>query len=163
MKGRKPKPAEIRRLEGNPGHRPLPEPVHIGGRPIAEIPEPPEALPADARDAWHEVVPRLQEVGILDHVDRLALEAMCVQWARAKQAGKVVAREGLIALGSTGQFVEHPALNVERQAHQMFLKFAEHYALTPIARTRLGLAELQRRSLAQEMAASLDDALIEVE
>ena len=160
MKGRKPKPVEVRRREGD--SRKLPEPVLVGGRPI-DAPEPPEDLPDEARDAWGEVVPRLQEVGILDTVDRLALEAMCMQWARAKEAGRTIAREGVTALGSQGQIVEHPALASERSAHLTFLKFAEHYALTPIARTRLGLAELQRRSLATEMAGALDGALVEVE
>jgi P27 family predicted phage terminase small subunit len=162
MKGRKPKPVEVRRREGNPSKEPLPEPVLVGGRPVT-APEPPEDMPEAAREAWGEVVPRLQEVGILDMIDRLALEAMCTQWARAKQAGQTIAREGLTAIGSNAQLVEHPAVATERAAHQMFLKFAEHYALTPVARTRLGLAELQRRSLATEMAGALDGALVEIE
>ena len=162
MRGRKPKPVEVRRREGNPSKEPLPDVVLVGGRP-ASVPEPPEDFPEEARGAWVEVVPRLQEVGILDHVDRLALEAMCTQWARAKQAGQTIKREGLTSLGSHDQLVEHPAVATERAAHQLFLKFAEHYALTPIARTRLGLAQLQGRSLAMEMAGALDDTLVEVD
>lgn len=156
MQGRKPKPVEVRRREGNPGKRALPEPVTVAGRPV-RVPEPPESLPRDAREAWERIVPALADVGLLDEIDALALEAMCTQWARAKQAGRVIAEQGHVTLGSTGQLVEHPALATERQAHQMFLRFAEHYALTPIARTRLGLAELQRRSLAGEMAKALAD------
>jgi P27 family predicted phage terminase small subunit len=87
----------------------------------------------------------------------MAVEAMCTQWARAQQAGRVIAEQGHATLGSTGQIVEHPALSTERNAHQLFLRFAEQYALTPVARTRLGLAELERRSLAAEMDAALGD------
>jgi P27 family predicted phage terminase small subunit len=162
MRGRKPTPVEVRRRTGNPARRPLPEPVVVGGRSIV-APEPPEDMPSDARHAWDTIVPRLHEIGLLDQIDELALEAMCTQWARAKQAGRVVAEQGHVTLGSTGQMVEHPALATERNAHQMFLKLAEHYALTPIARTRLGLAELQRKSLAHEMAGALGDIDIDID
>jgi hypothetical protein len=63
----------------------------------------------------------------------------------------VIATDGHFVRGSVGQLREHPAIRIEREATAMFLKIAEHYALTPVARTRLGLAELHRRTLAQEM------------
>lgn len=151
--GRKPKSAEQRRAEGNPGKRPLPEPVIVAGRPDAMAM--PEHLPPAAAEAWDEIVPTLGRLGILDGVDKPALEAMCTQYARARQAGKVVAAQGHLARGSAGQIREHPSLGTERAAHAMFLRFAEHYALTPVSRVRLGLAELHRRSLAEEMAEAL--------
>lgn len=101
------------------------------------------------------MVPILGRAGILDGVDRPMLELAAVQYARACQASRVVAQEGHATRGSTGQLTEHPSVATERNAMALFLKFAEHYALTPVARTRLGLAELQRRSLADE----LDDEL----
>ncbi len=39
----------------------------------------------------------------------------------------------------------------------LFAKFAEQYALTPTARTRLGLAELKRRSLTDELDSELGE------
>lgn len=162
IKGRKPKPVEVRRLEGNPRKHPMPEPLHVGGRLIGEL-EPPEDLPEDGRKVWEQIVPRLAEVGIVDKVDTFALEAMCTQWARAKQASRIIADQGHVTLGSTGQLVEHPALQTERTAYQQFLRFAEHFALTPVARTRLGLAELERSSLAREMAGALADVDVDIE
>lgn len=151
--GRKPKPVEQRRREGNPGRRPLPEPVVVAGR-VQNL-DPPDGLPPDALEAWERIVPTLAEVGILDGIDSMALEALCTQFARAKEAGRIIAREGYTAKGSMGQLVEHPAVSTERAAYAMFLRFAEQYALTPVARTRLGLAELQRRSMQAEMTDSL--------
>jgi hypothetical protein len=151
MKGRPPKPVEQKRREGNPGKRKLPEPVLVEGRPQPGSLEPPKGLAPEAREAWERIVPTLEAVGILDGVDAMALEAMVTQWARAKQAGRVIDEFGHAALGSTGQLVEHPALATERSAMSLFLKFAEHYALTPVARTRLGLAELQRKNMMDEM------------
>jgi len=60
-----------------------------------------------------------------------------------------------VALGSTGQVTEHPLLASERNAASLVLRAGEHYAVTPVARARLGLAALQGRSLQRE----LDDEL----
>jgi P27 family predicted phage terminase small subunit len=159
MRGPKPKPVEQKRKEGNPGKRPLPEPLLVGGRPQKhELEEPPDHLPAEAQEFWRESVTRLIEVGIVDRVDVPVLEQLCTQYARIRQAQRVLAEDGHFVRGSVGQLREHPAMKIERDATQLFLKIAEHYALTPIARTRLGLAELHRRSLAAEMTDALGTA-----
>lgn len=140
------------------GKRPLPEPVKLS---TPTVLEPPEDMPPAAREAWDKIVPTLQEIGILDGVDQMALEMMCVQWARGVDARKVVNAQGHVATGSTGQLVEHPSLATERAAAASFLKFAEHYALTPVARVRLGLAELERRSLARAMDDEIGEPKLE--
>jgi P27 family predicted phage terminase small subunit len=156
MKGRKPHPVEQRVREGNPQKTPLPEPLLVAGRPaLGEIAEPPDHLPRDAKEFWWTDVDRLVEVGIIDRVDVPVLEMLATQYARWRQASRVVAVEGHFTLGSAGQIREHPAVKIEREAHSLFLKTAEHYALTPIARTRLGLAEVHRRTLAAEMQDAL--------
>jgi P27 family predicted phage terminase small subunit len=156
VRGRKPTPVEQRKQEGNPQKRPLPEPVLVSGRPaLEELREPPPGLPADAHDFWRVSIDRLIEVGIVDRVDVPALEMMAVQYARAIQARRVIAEEGHFAIGSVGQIREHPALKIERDATTLFMKIAEHFALTPVARTRLGLAELHKRALATEMQDAL--------
>jgi P27 family predicted phage terminase small subunit len=156
VRGRKPKPVEQKQLEGNPGKRPLPEPLLVAGRPnVNELDEPPEHLPKEAKDFWRDSVTRLIEVGIIDRVDVPVLEQMAVQYARIRQAQRVLAVDGHFVPGSVGQLREHPALKVEKEATTLFLKMAEHYALTPIARTRLGLAELHKRTLAKELQEGL--------
>lgn len=151
MRGRKPRPIEERRLEGEDvSHRPLPEPVIAGGR-VLEFPSPPRDLPKEARPFWKDTLKLLADVGILDLVDVPALVLLGTQYARAAQARKIIAKDGLTSFGSQMQVVEHPAVKIERQATGMFMKIAEHYALTPIARTRLGLADLHRKSLAAEL------------
>jgi P27 family predicted phage terminase small subunit len=156
MRGRKPTPIEQRVREGNPQHRPLPEPVIVGGRPVpADLAEPPADLPQDAQDFWCDSVVRLVEVGLIDWVDVPVLEMLATQYARVKQSRRVIAEDGHFALGSVGQIREHPALKIERESMAAFLRLAEQYGLTPVARTRLGLAELHRRSLEQEMVSAL--------
>jgi P27 family predicted phage terminase small subunit len=155
LTGPKPKPIEQRRREGNPGKRPLPEPVVIGGR--AHMIEPPEDMPDDAKEAWNQIVPVLADAGILDVVDQMALEAMCVVWSRAKQARRVIAEDGPTSLGSTGQLVDHPAVATEKAAVGMFLRFAEQFGLTPVARTRLGFGERRYQSMQTQLEATLGD------
>lgn len=156
MRGAKPKTVETRIREGNPSKRPLPETVLVGGRPdVHELAEPPAHLPDDAKEWWNESVTRLVEVGIVDRVDLPILEQMAIQYARMRQAQRVLAVDGHFVRGSVGQLRPHPSLKIEQDATQLFFKMAEHYGLTPVARTRLGLAELHRRSLQQEMGASL--------
>jgi P27 family predicted phage terminase small subunit len=136
MRGPKPKPIEQRRREGNPSNRKLPTEVALRETGIAK----PADLPAAASKLWDDVVPVLEEARVLNRIDTAALTALCVQWHRAEQARQVLAAEGLFALGSTGQVTEHPALAVERQAHMMFIRFAEQFGITPVARARIAAA-----------------------
>jgi P27 family predicted phage terminase small subunit len=156
------KSAEQRRLEGGTGrngavsHRPQPEIVQVGGRATPEeLAEPPEHLPADAKDYWRRDVQKLIDVGIVDRVDIGGLEALCIAYARATQAGRVVKSEGLLTQGSIGQLREHPAVRIERDAWNMYQRLAEQYGITPLGRTRLGLADLSRRSMAADLAERL--------
>jgi P27 family predicted phage terminase small subunit len=127
----------------------------VAGRPEHELDEPPDDLPADGQAFWRDTVHRLIEVGMLDLVDEVALRMMAVQYARWQQAGRVLAIDGHFARGAAGQIREHPAIRIERDAHQLFMKTAEQFGLSPMARTRLGLAELHRRSLHSEMERAL--------
>lgn len=159
MRGRKPKPVEQRIREGNIEKTPLPEPLLVSGRPrMDELREPPDYLPEEAKDFWRDSVTQLINVGIVDRVDVPVLEQLAVQYARIRQAQRVLAEQGHYVRGSVGQLRPHPALKIEQDATSLFLKMAEHYALTPVARTRLGLAELHRRSLAEELGQGLGNA-----
>jgi P27 family predicted phage terminase small subunit len=152
MRGRKPKPVEQRIAEGNPRKHAVPQPMLVSGRPnLHELDEPPEHLPPEAKEFWTTSVTRLVEVGIIDRVDIPVLEQLAVQYARIRQAQRVLAQDGHYSRGAAGQLKRHPAMDIEQNATATFLKIAEHFALTPIARTRLGLAELHRRSLATEL------------
>lgn len=136
MRGRKPKPIEQKQREGNPGNRALPAPVTL---PEYDVPKPPD-LPDAAATLWDDIVPILAEARVLNRIDGAALTAMCLQWERGQQARKVLKEEGLFALGSTGQVVPHPALEIERAAHTLFIRFAEQFGITPVARARIAAA-----------------------
>jgi P27 family predicted phage terminase small subunit len=157
VRGPKPKPVEQRRLEGRDvSKRPMPEPLLVAGRPEHELDKPPAGLPLEAKRYWRKTVARLVEVGMIDLVDEAALRMLSIQYARWLKAGEAIAEEGMFTVGSRGQPKEHPAVRVEREATVLYLRTAEQFGLTPMARTRLGLAELHRRSLHAEMDRALD-------
>jgi P27 family predicted phage terminase small subunit len=155
MSGRKPKPVEQRRAEGNPRKHAIPSPVMVGGRPKAEDLVPPEHLHDDAKEFWRSIVKQLIDIGIADRVDVPVLEQLATQYHRIRAAQRAIAIQGHFTTGSMGQPKEHPAVKMEREATRLFLQLAEHYALTPIARTRLGLADVHRRTLEHELEENL--------
>jgi P27 family predicted phage terminase small subunit len=156
IRGPKPTPIELRKQDGS--YRPDRHgtPNNLGNVPD-DFMEPPDSLDETAKQMWRQAVPTLQRVGLLSVVDTAALEMLCTQYARAKQAARIIAEQGHLARGSTGQLTEHPAIRTEREAAMAFLRFAEQYALTPVARTRLGLAEMQRQTLAQDVESILGE------
>jgi P27 family predicted phage terminase small subunit len=134
-----------------------PAPMLVGGRPsLDELRTPPEHLTnEDARAFWADTVVRLIEVEIVDRVDLPLLEQLATQYARIKAAQRVIESEGYFARGSTGQIKEAPWMKMERESTALFHRLADQFALTPLARTRLGVAELVRRSLREELEQAL--------
>lgn len=50
--------------------------------------------------------------------------------------------DGMVALGSTGQIVEHPLVGTERAAGALVLRYLAEFGLTPSSRTRLSVVGL---------------------
>lgn len=93
MRGRKPKPTQIKLVTGNPGHRPTPpdEP-----RPTARIPKCPCHLDAEAKREWRRMAKELDELGILTTIDRAVFASYCQSWSTWTRALKSVKKEGMV-------------------------------------------------------------------
>jgi len=150
-------PTEIRRREGGSvSHRPIPQTVMVGGRPeMAELAVPPADLPEDGQDLWRELAPTLIEVGILDRTDRYLFADLCRAWARKVVFGRVIAKHGYFSPGSHGQIRMHPAIAGERAAADEFRLLAALFGLSPVDRTKLGLATLAGQSMMVDLERSL--------
>jgi P27 family predicted phage terminase small subunit len=162
-KGRPPKPAPIRRLEGHAGHRPIIEGARVGS--AIALPEefpPPESLPEKPAAVWREVVPELVEIGLVRSIDATVLEALCRAVSRAREAEAILDADGLIVEGARGM-VPHPAQRIASSSWALALRIAGEYGLTAVARLRVGAAVLQQKSLAEELRAWLDVDEIEGE
>ena len=139
MKGRPPKPSEQKKREGNPGKRST-DVVLVAGR---EKPRVPAGLNPAAKNVWRIIVADMWDSRILDRADRFIIEATSVAIARARQARKLVNKEGLTVRGATGAIIQHPAIKIERESWNQFRQLAEHLGLSPVARARLGLAHVK--------------------
>jgi P27 family predicted phage terminase small subunit len=164
------KPAALRALEGGStvSHRRPPVEAVIGN-PVdttaGETLEAPEHLPLEAVDVWNEVVPTLAEVGLARSVDALALEALCTHLAIARAVmAKLVADGGgaldvdaFISRTAKGVPVVSPWHRILRDSWREAMRVGEHYGLTPVARARLGIALLQRTTLAEQLREIMGD------
>lgn len=168
MRGRKPKPAALREREGGSSisHRPE-APEAAVGRALdvaaGDALPAPDYLPVEVVGVWNELVPSLIEVGLARTVDVPSLEALCSHIAIARLALEHLERDGhldleaMVAVTDKGTPVVSPYHRIYRDSWREALKLAEHYGLTPISRTRLGIAALQQRSLAEQLREVMGD------
>jgi P27 family predicted phage terminase small subunit len=122
------KPASIRIMEGNRGHRPIPPEIICHGRP-----EPPAYLTPEQLARWNEVVASLPD-GLLTAADISVLERMSVAWATFRQITAELTPDNLVD-EETG--VRNPLLAVLRQATQEMDRCSMCLGLSPAARTKL--------------------------
>ena len=86
---------------------------------------------------WREILRGLQKFGIVDEIDAAHLEGFCAAYQLAKDADRLVAKEGLMVAGSMGQLVKHPALAVSSDAWNKVRHYGNDLGLTYLSRTRM--------------------------
>ena len=136
-RGRPPKPTKLRQLEGVPGHsRPINdrEPQPTG--PL----EKPDFVTGPAAEEWDRAVGAMPD-GLYTAADAPVLAVYCVAWVLFRNALAQVAREGMTAVGSTGQKVAHPGLAVVAKQSEIILRASDRLGMSPSARTRLEVGD----------------------
>lgn len=134
--GRRPKPAELRLLEGNPGKRKLPPPL-----PVSPAPSRPEWLAPEAKREWTRVTAGLAVMGILRITDRAMLAAYCEAWAdfvavcRAIRARPEPTR--YVTMTAAGNRVIEPLISARKNAFERLKIAAREFGLTPSARVSI--------------------------
>lgn len=136
--GRKPKPTALKRLAGNPGKRPLNE---REPQFAPTLPPCPRHVTGEARREWRRVGRELLRHGVLATVDRAALAAYCVAYARWVEAEAQVAKLGTIVKTSNGNLIQNPYLAVANRAMEQMTKLAAEFGMTPSSRSRVQVAE----------------------
>ncbi len=139
-RGRKPLPANVHVLRGNPSKLPAAQ-LRDGVQPEVASPEPPEHLSAEGRAEWDRISAELEGLGLLTRIDRAALAVYCQAWGRW-----VDAERQLVAEGSEGLTVVTPSgfqrpsvwLVISERAVEQMHKFLIEFGMTPSSRTRLG-------------------------
>ena len=143
--GRKPKPTNLKRLEGNPGRRPLnknePKPI-----PIA--PECPEWLSNKAKEEWARAAPVLERLGLLTELDRAVFAGYCQNYGKWVEAEKFLKEKGTTYAyprkdkdGNTISLyiAPYPQVAIARQCMELIIKLCAEFGMTPSSRGRMSL------------------------
>lgn len=145
--GRPTKPTALKELAGNPGKRPLNKREPKVSAPVNL--RVPAGMPDDAAKLWRKLAPQMTASGMLKSTDLHALEMLCLHWAAARRAWKLLDKGGILIKGRQGDPVKNPAQYVWRSEAQAFAKLASEFGLTPAARSRILADEPdQEKSLA---------------
>lgn len=144
MRGRKPKPLELRVLHGDAGQRALDQ----HPRPRRSAPRCPDFLTGDAELCWKRLARELFDAGLLTVVDHDALAAYCMAYARWRRAERNIAKTGdvLVTAPQTnedgekiggGNFYQNPHLAVANRALEQMIKLEAEFGMTPSSRSRV--------------------------
>lgn len=135
-RGRKPKPTAQKKLEGNPGRRPINtnEPkFDQATRPVA----PPRVLSMDGKREWRKMHALLRKAGLLTKVDESALAQYCQAYGTWCEAMRQVNRKGLVCFTPNGSLQVSPWFSIARASSEQCRKFMLEFGLTPSSRSRI--------------------------
>ena len=132
--GRKPKPTNIKILEGNPGKRPLNK---YEPKPLKKAPPCPKWLEPEAKKEWRRLAKTLEAMGVLTDADMAAFAGYCQAYARWKEAEERITDRGLVIRTPSGYPQQVPYISIAQQYLKLMQQFAEQFGLTPAARSRI--------------------------
>ena len=140
--GRPPKPAELKRAQGNPGRRSLPELAVVQTLPMAiKIPDPPADLGKDGLElwtrAWSMAITWLSPDSDLSTIENAcrAADDLAAARARYRATTEPADARAVVALSKT------------------FTDALSSLGFDPTARSRLGVAEVKRASALDNLIA----------
>lgn len=136
MAGRRPKPAALKQLAGNPGKRRLPKvatPTESGKAAM------PLVVKRDsiAREEWDRLAPQLELLALIDSQNQQLFAAYCLSWSMYCKAQAQVLREGFTYRAKNGQRKKHPAFEAMRAAGAEMRKFGIEFGITPASRAKV--------------------------
>lgn len=149
-RGRKAEPAEIKRLKGNPGNRPMPAPVTQPDE-LADIPawlttddigtEAAVRISALAVQIWRRLHGDLVKLKLLKATDENAFGRYCRYMAEWIEHTRAIDRDGAWYVTSSEHVGElrrpHPAVKFRKEVEQALKDLGESMGLTPAARQRI--------------------------
>ena len=134
VRGRKPKPDEIKILEGNLGKRPINK---TKPKAKAKAPKCPDWLEDEAKKEWRRMSKQLEHLGLLTEIDMTSFAGYCQAYARWKAAEEFISKHGTIVKTPSGYWQQVPQVSIAQTYLKIMNRFCEQFGLTPSSRTRL--------------------------
>ena len=134
MRGRKPTPTAIKKLEGNPGKRPLND---NEPKPMQKTPPCPKWLTPEAKKEWRRLASGLTRMGVLTDVDMASFAGYCQAYARWRENEEFISKNGSLVRTPSGYWQQVPQVSIAQQYLKQMERFAEQFGLTPASRSRI--------------------------
>lgn len=141
MRGRKPKPTETHKRNGNPGRRKrnTSEPA-AGGAPAK-----PHDLTEVGAAFWDHALACFEKMGILDLADGPEIELMCIHYSKIKTYQETLEAEGHFVTNTDeagNKFIKaHPAIIQLNSSTRILRSMLSDFGMNPVARVHLGTKE----------------------
>jgi P27 family predicted phage terminase small subunit len=154
--GRPPKPTEVKRALGNPGHRPLPvAPIPGEGiKAMAVTPKPPRGLQTEGKKLWNTFwINGKNHLSTNDDLPILLLA--CQAWDKIQYIENQMEPKGSEKLTyaiPNGTYAANPLLGIQKDLFVKFTAWCSMLGFSPTDRARLGLSEVRESSPMDEMA-----------
>ena len=153
-KGRKPTPTAIKKLEGNPGKRPLNEKEPM---PVKKAPSCPKWLDKEAKREGKRLASKLELMGVLTEVDMAAFAGYCQSYARWKENEEFISKNGSLVRTPSGYWQQVPQVSIAQQYLKQMGRYAEQFGLTPAARSRIISDTVKSSGVVDEMEELLNE------
>jgi len=158
MRGRKPLPTAVKKIRGNPGHRPMnanePKP-----NPLTY--DPPKHLSSNAKKHWKETFKLLEGVGVLSALDADVLSLYSETKSKWVHAMEQIKENGYVINAPSGFPVQSPWVQIANKAFDQLMKILPEFGFSPSSRSRINMEKVpiddQYLLLRQRRAKSLEE------
>jgi P27 family predicted phage terminase small subunit len=143
MKGRKPKPAVLHELHGNPGKRKRKDGLAVTGN----APTPPPYLTAHAKRLWKEILSNFGDINLVTPADKYSFAQLCQALARVVEGERILSAEGLIVrepivnrhgtVTDKEKIKAHPAIAIVKMYGSQVAQIGARFGLSPADRARI--------------------------
>ena len=136
--GRKPLPARLHRLHGNPhGHR-LPNEGDEPRPPTSLCPAPPEWMDAQQRETWRHAIENAP-LGMLAEIDQGILSVWVCSCVEYQRAAAEVRKAGQLVEGRDERMIASPYLGIMNRMAALLIRCASELGYSPASRASLGM------------------------
>jgi P27 family predicted phage terminase small subunit len=140
-------PARAKAPEDRTGHSGKTFAIEVTG---ADVPVAPDDLSDFAQALWHELW--TDEVGqFYQPTEAGIVKRYCLLTEQYYELAKIVEDEGMVASGSQGQDVQHPAMKMMSDIAGKLQSLEDRLLRTPESRIRMGLKVAEKKSALDEL------------
>ena len=154
MPGPQPKPNEVKRLLGNPGGRKLPDQKNLIMLPQLAG-QPPAHLSKIQKEKWAELRRLAPWIAVTDEP---LLTSLVEKMTRQKELSKKMKNSEFVLYTDKGYAYANPLFGMLSTIETEIFKLLCQLGLTPVDRSKMGVAEVKARTKLEEIIQNKNDS-----